>query len=162
MDPRHSHRGSMKPFIASMTLSLAAASSCASPDDGELAGLHAGSTHQPISTESASSFTLFESGQVRPLALSPDRRHLFAVNTPDNRLEVFRVYKDHLVRKASIPVGLEPVAVAARTNGEVWVVNHLSDSVSIVELDDECAGGHVQRTLLVGDEPRDIVFAGPD
>jgi hypothetical protein len=34
---------------------------------------------------SGSSFTLFESGQVRPLALSPDGSHLFAVNTPDNR-----------------------------------------------------------------------------
>ena len=35
---------------------------------------------------------------------------------------------------ASVPVGLEPVAVAARTDGEVWVVNHLSDSVSIVDV----------------------------
>ena len=31
--------------------------------------------------------------------------------------------------------GLEPVAVAARSNAEVWVVNHLSDSVSIVDVD---------------------------
>ncbi len=29
-----------------------------------------------------------ESGQVRPLAISPDDPFLFAVNTPDNRLEV--------------------------------------------------------------------------
>ena len=33
--------------------------------------------------------TLFESGQVRPLALSPSGKLLFAVNTPDNRLEIF-------------------------------------------------------------------------
>ncbi len=58
-------------------------------------------------------------------------------------------------------MGLEPVAVAARTNREVWVVYHLSDSVSVVQLDDDAASGHVERTLLVGDEPRDIVFAGP-
>ena len=57
-----------------------------------------------------------------------------------------------------MPVGLEPVAVAARTNSEVWVVNHLSDSVSIVDVG--AAQPHVTRTLLVGDEPRDIVFAG--
>ena len=37
------------------------------------------------------STTLFESGQVRPLALSPDGTLLFAVNTPDNRLEIFAV-----------------------------------------------------------------------
>src|SRR5262249_3618433 len=86
---------------------------------------------------------------------------LFAVNTPDNRLEVFKVKNNGLDHRASIPVGLEPVAVAARSNSEVWVVNHLSDSISIVELDQGDHAGHVVRTLLVGDEPRDIVFAGP-
>jgi DNA-binding beta-propeller fold protein YncE len=126
--------------------------------------------HQPLSALSAlsavtpsssSSLTLFESGQVRPLALSPDHQHLFAVNTPDNRLEVFRIETNRLIHTASIPVGLEPVAVAARTSREVWVVNHLSDSVSVIELDDDATSGHIARTLLVGDEPRDIVFAGP-
>ena len=103
-------------------------------------------------------FTAFESGQVRPLALSPNGKRLFAVNTPDNRLEVFRVTKHGLTHLTSIPVGLEPVAVAALSNNEVWVVNHLSDSVSIVNLSGR--SGIVTRTLLVGDEPRDIVFAG--
>src|SRR5258706_8501037 len=42
------------------------------------------------------SFTLFESGQVRPLALSPNGRLLFACNTPDNRLEGFRVTRHDL------------------------------------------------------------------
>lgn len=41
--------------------------------------------------EAAPAYTLFESGQVRPLALSPDGKLLFACNTPDNRLEVFRI-----------------------------------------------------------------------
>ncbi len=107
----------------------------------------------------AGSFVLFESGQVRPLALSPDGTRLFAVNTPDNRLEIFTVGTGSLTHTGSVSVGLEPVAVAARTNGEVWVVNHLSDSVSIVDV--ASAPPHVVRTLLVGDEPRDIVFAGP-
>src|SRR5215218_5774001 len=79
-------------------------------------------------------FTAFESGQVRPLALSPSGKFLFAANTPDNRLEVFRVDNQGLEHRASIPVGLEPVAVAARNDNEIWVVNHLSDSVSVVEL----------------------------
>ena len=56
-------------------------------------------------------------------------------------------------------VGLEPVAIAARTDGEIWVVNHLSDSVSIVQV--EPGGARVTRTLFVGDKPRDIVFADP-
>src|SRR5262245_8072024 len=75
--------------------------------------------------QAAPSFTLFESGQVRPLALAPDGQWLFAVNTPDNRLEVFHVHPQGLEHLASVPVGLEPVAVAARSATEVWVVNHL-------------------------------------
>ena len=102
------------------------------------------------------SYTLFESGPVRPLALSPDGKTLFACNIPDARLEIFAVTAEGLVPSGSVPVGLEPVAVAARTNGEVWVVNQLSDSVSIVDV----ASQRVTRTLLVGDEPRDIVFGG--
>lgn len=103
-------------------------------------------------------FTTFESGQVRPLALSPDGASLFATNTPDNQLEIFSVGAGTLTHTGSVPVGLEPVAVAARSNTEVWVVNHLSDSVSIVDLG--TSPPRVVRTLLVGDEPRDIVFAG--
>ncbi len=101
----------------------------------------------------APSYTLFESGQVRPLALSADGKHLFAVNTPDGRLEIFRVKKSGLSLVSSVPVGLEPVAVAARSDDEVWVVNHLSDSVSVVDVSDP-THGRVVRTLLVGDEPR--------
>jgi DNA-binding beta-propeller fold protein YncE len=109
----------------------------------------------------ALAFTLFESGQVRPLALAPDGRWLFAVNTPDNRLEVFRITGHGLAHRTSVPVGLDPVAVVARSATEVWVVNHLSDSVSVVALDPGGHTGRVVRTLLVGDEPRDIVFGGP-
>jgi DNA-binding beta-propeller fold protein YncE len=106
------------------------------------------------------SYTLFESGQVRPLAISPDGNTLFACNTPDNRLEIFTIGTGTLTRVGSVPVGLEPVAVAARNNGEVWVVNHVSDSVSIVDVSNPAAA-RVTRTLLVGDEPSDVVFAGP-
>ena len=100
----------------------------------------------------------FESGQVRPLALSPDGSRLFVVDTPDNQLEIFAVNGGTPLRTVSVPVGLEPVAVAARSNDEVWVVNHLSDSISIVDV--AANPPRVVRTLLVGDEPRDIVFAG--
>src|SRR5713226_6695672 len=82
------------------------------------------------------SFIEFESGHVRPLAMSPDGRRLFVVNTPDNRLEIFSIGETALTLMAEVPVGLEPVAVAARNDTEVWVVNHLSDSVSVVTLTD--------------------------
>ncbi|MGZ3441507.1 MAG: YncE family protein, partial [Polyangia bacterium] len=114
----------------------------------------AGLTKVPSGT-----FTTFETLQVRPLALSSDGETLFAVNTPDNRLEMFHASGGKLTPRGSVVVGLEPVAVAVRNSHEVWVVNHLSDSVSIVYVDDNGVAA-VTRTLLVGDEPRDIVFGG--
>ena len=110
-------------------------------------------------TAAAQSFVTFESGQTRPLALSPDGSQLFVVNTPDARLEIFDVDASGLTHVGSVAVGLEPIAVAARTNTEVWVVNLLSDSVSVVDVGS--TPPRVVRTLLVGDEPGDVVFAGP-
>ena len=110
--------------------------------------------------QAAPSFVEFESGLVRPLALSADGTKLFAVNTPNNRLEIFSINGNGaLTRLSSVAVGMEPVAVAVRTPTEVWVVNHLSDSVSVVDVSVP-GRPDVVRTLLVGDEPSDIVFAG--
>src|SRR5436305_8011276 len=163
MGPQQSYRGLVVALMAFVAFAFLAALMYvpgASRLSEASADTKAGNRGAP---KDASSFTLFESGQVRPLALSPDRQHLFAVNTPDNRLEVFRVRDRALIHTASIPVGLEPVAVAARNDHEVWVVNHLSDSINIDKLDKDGDNmtGQVERTLLVGDEPRDIVFAGP-
>jgi DNA-binding beta-propeller fold protein YncE len=105
------------------------------------------------------SFVEFETVAVRPMAVSASGTELYAVNTPDNTLEILNVGAGGVSRKTSVPVGMEPTAVAVRPGtNEVWVVNHLSDSVSIVDVGS--APPRVVRTLLVGDEPRDIVFAG--
>jgi DNA-binding beta-propeller fold protein YncE len=111
-----------------------------------------------VATPARAAFTAFESGHVRGLALSADGSRLYAVNTPDNRLEIFEVSDAGLLHLSSVPVGLEPVAVAVRGANEVWVVNQLSDDVSIVST---AGTPRVLRTLLVGDEPSDVVFAGP-
>ncbi|MEO6029341.1 MAG: hypothetical protein ABIR79_20955, partial [Candidatus Binatia bacterium] len=134
-------RTALRPHLATSLLTLCAWLACAS------------------ATFAQTSFVNFESGQVRPLALAPGGGTLYAVNTPDNRLEIFTVTGGNLTHTGSVAVGLEPVAVAVRTASEVWVVNHLSDSVSIVDVSTNPP--RVVRTLLVGDEPRDIVFAGP-
>ncbi len=89
--------------------------------------------------------------------MSADGQRLYAVNTADNRLEIFST-DGGLQSIGSVLVGLEPVAVALDPAGRAWVVNHLSDSVSVVDVD--AAVPHVVQTLWVGDEPRDIVFAG--
>ena len=99
----------------------------------------------------------FEGKQTRPICLSPDGTRLFAVNTPDARLSVFDM--SHPLNPfliAEIPVGVEPVSVNARDNNEVWVVNEVSDSVSIISVSNRI----VVDTLYVKDEPVDVVFAG--
>jgi len=102
-----------------------------------------------------SSFKSFEAPQIHPLALTPDGTRLLAVNTPNATLSIFQLVSGSPVLTAEIPVGLEPVSVAARNNREAWVVNWMSDSVSIVDL----TTGNVVRTIDVGDEPTDVIFA---
>ena len=120
----------------------------------------------------ANSFVNWETPHVHPLELTPNRTRVLAVNTADNRLEVFRVLKQKAISRSpgqepppqssliapigSVSVGLDPVSVRAIDNRHAWVVNHISDSVSIVDLDSM----NVERTLQVGDEPADVVFAG--
>jgi DNA-binding beta-propeller fold protein YncE len=159
--------------FAASALCLSSAA-CESPSGGEeslivteqsqaLAQVKPPPVPQPVNP-----YTLFETLQVRPLALSPNGKRLFAVNTPDNRLEIFKLNSGSSALKAwsSVSVGLEPISVAVRNEHEVWVVNHLSDSISVVRIDcsddDDSGGARVVRTLLVGDEPRDIVFGGPN
>ncbi len=104
-------------------------------------------------TESAN----FEGAQTNPIRLSSDGTRLFAVNTANNSLSVFDVSNPTapaLIRE--IPVGLEPVSVNPRTRDEAWVVNQLSDSVSIASV----SQGIVTSTLNAEDEPMDVVFAG--
>ncbi len=98
----------------------------------------------------------FESVPTRPMVQVGNR--LFVTNTRDNHVEIFAVSATGtLSAQGSVAVGMEPLALAVRNTNELWVVNHLSDSVSIVDI--SAGQPYVTRTLLVGDEPRDIVFA---
>src|SRR5262249_45144618 len=108
------------------------------------------------SVNSTFDYVNFESAHVHPLTITPDGSKLVAVNTPGGSISVFDLTGPVPVRTQVIPVGIEPVAVAARTNTEVWVVNHVSDDVSVVDL----ATGNVRATLRGGDEPNDVAFAG--
>ncbi|WP_218061289.1 hypothetical protein [Pseudoalteromonas luteoviolacea] len=107
--------------------------------------------------DAKSDYIGFESAPVRPLAKTVDGKRLLLTNTSNNTLEIYSIGNGGEVSfLQSVHVGLEPVSVAIKNN-QAWVVNHLSDSVSIVDLSRSPA--RVVRTLLVGDEPRDIVFA---
>lgn len=98
----------------------------------------------------------YETPHVHPIDLTPDGRTLLAVNTAAHRLEIYDVSGGSPVHRGFVPVGLDPVSVRARTSTEAWVVNQISDSVSIVSLE----ASTVVATLKTDNEPADVVFAG--
>ena len=127
----------------------------ACPAIAMIAGLTALARSQ---TSEAPAYTHFEARHTHPVGLTPDGRRLLALNSDEGRLSVFDVSEAVRARPillAEIPVGLEPVSLRARTNDEVWVVNELSDSISIVSL----SLGVTVATLPAADEPADVVFA---
>lgn len=103
-----------------------------------------------------SDFVNFESAHVHPMDKTPDGSKLLVVNTANNALEVYTLSTTGILHSASIPVGTDPVTVRARTNNEVWVVNHVSDDISIVDLTLKAT----IRSVATENEPSDVVFAG--
>ncbi|MCW1886117.1 hypothetical protein OKA04_15365 [Luteolibacter flavescens] len=101
----------------------------------------------------------FEARHLHPVDITPDGAHVLAVNAPGGYLSVFTPgTAEHPapLLVAEIPVGLEPVTVRARTSQEAWVVNEVSDTISVVDLTRRA----VVCTLPVPDEPADVVFLG--
>ena len=57
---------------------------------------------------------------------------VFVVNTPADTVDVIDATSRAIV--ARINVGIDPVGIAAKPDGkEIWVTNHVSDSVSIID-----------------------------
>ncbi len=74
----------------------------------------------------------FMSPHFSPIAISQDK--VFVANTPCDTIDVLDAKSGRFVRR--IPVGLDPVSLAIRPDGrELWVSNHVSDSVSVIDLD---------------------------
>ena len=111
-----------------------------------------------VAADGTGTFIHFESPHVHPAELMPGGARLVVANTPDGRIEVFDVLGAHpyLRHAGSIAVGVEPVSVRARSANEVWVVNNVSDTISVVDL----AFMRVAATIETGDDPFDVVFAG--
>ena len=125
-------------------------------NSGDLSG-HAVDAVRSSDSRSAQNYALFEAGAVRPVAVL-DSGLVAVANIPDDRVELFRPRGDGVTHCGSVRVGMRPVALS-QVGDRLWVVNHLSDSVSVVDLDERRCSGEVERTLLVGDEPRDVVSA---
>ncbi len=101
-------------------------------------------------------FVNFENSTTHPVDMSPSGEVLAVCNLADNRVLLYDLSTGTPVLDRSIPVGLDPVSVRFRTNNELWVVNHISDSISIVDV----SSGAVVGLISTKDEPADVVFAG--
>jgi len=75
----------------------------------------------------------FMSPHFSPIVISQDK--VFVANTPSDTIDVIDSKSGRVLRR--IPVGLDPVSLAVRPDGrELWVSNHVSDSVSVIDLDE--------------------------
>ena len=111
----------------------------------------------------------FLSPHSKPLVIGEG--HVFVVNTPADTVDVIDRRTRKIVRRIS--VGVDPVGLALRPDGEeLWVSNHVSDSVSVIDLARKSATRfHVVATIqdidsrtraTRFDEPVGIAFASDD
>ena len=103
-----------------------------------------------------STFVNYETPHVHPLELTPDGQFLVAVNTAEGSLMVFSMSGGSPAQIETVMVGVDPVTVRARTSTELWVINRVSNNISIVDL----KAAAVVATLDVCHAPGDVVFAG--
>lgn len=100
-------------------------------------------------------FVNFENHPVHALDLSPDRGLLAVAHTADARVQLIDVSQDEPVPVGHVVVGTDPVSVRFRDSNELWVVNHVSDSINVIDV----GARRVRATLRTADEPFDVVFA---
>jgi len=72
----------------------------------------------------------FMSPHASPIVISDG--YVFVVNTPADTVDIIDTDTHAIVKR--INVGIDPVSIAVRPDGkEVWVANHVSDSVSVID-----------------------------
>jgi len=126
-------------------------------------------TRRPPATETtmAAGHSSFMSPHASPIVLAGGQ--VFVTNTPADTVDVI----DPTTRKvvSRVPVGVDPVGLAVRPDGkELWVANHVSDSVSVIDIDFDSPtylrviatvqDFHPTTRATRFDEPVGIAFAG--
>jgi len=77
-------------------------------------------------------YPTFLSPHASPIVVSGER--VFVTNTPADTVDV--IDASSLAVVGRINVGIDPVSIAIRPDGkEVWVSNHVSDAVSVIDND---------------------------
>ena len=81
-----------------------------------------------------------ESPHANPIAVNGN--YVYVTNTPAGTVDVIDRKTQKIVDR--IHVGIDPVSIAVRPDGkEVWVSNHVSDSVSVIDSDPKSPTFHV-------------------
>ena len=89
----------------------------------------------------------FMSPHVRPITAISD--FVYTVNTPADTVDVIDISSRAVVNR--IVVGVDPVGLALNPDGtELWVANHISDTVSVIDTDPDSQTWH-QVTATVQD-----------
>jgi DNA-binding beta-propeller fold protein YncE len=130
---------------------------------------------RPPGSHEAAGFQLQASPQVNPIVACQDIPFAFVASTTSGRVDVINILTSTPAWAGKVDVGLEPVSLAARADGsggcggELWVSNHLSDSISVVDIEPTSASFlQVVDTIQVFDpatratrldEPVGIAFA---
>ena len=131
---------------------------------------------QRVESQSANFLGQLEPPQIgRPSFVSPhaspiavNSNLVFVANTPADTVDVIDSQTREVI--ARVDVGVDPVSIARRPDGkEVWVSNHISDSVSVIDTDESSPTflnviATVQefdtaRKATSFDEPMGIAFA---
>ena len=114
-------------------------------------------------------YTTFSSPHFQPIVYHDGL--VYVTNTPSDTLDIIDAERGVLVD--SIAVGIDPVALAVKPDGsELWVSNHISDTISVIDLDGESDYHHqviatIQDVDESGfftrfDEPVGIAFANDE
>lgn len=119
--------------------------------------------------EDVSGHLTFMSPHSNPIVLAGNS--IYVTNTPAASVDVISIESNQIIDR--VPVGIDPVALAVKPDGkQVWVSNHISDSVNVIDIDPDSVTYHqviatiqdidpvTKGTLF--DEPVGIAFASND
>jgi YVTN family beta-propeller protein len=117
---------------------------------------------------SATGHPLLMSPHFNPIAIS--QGVVFVTNSAADTLDVIDANSNQMIRR--VPVGIDPAGVAIRPDEqELWVTNHVSDSVSIIDINPHSPTGYQVIATLQDfdefgatrfDEPVGVVFANDE
>ena len=120
---------------------------------------------QPVASKNRIKHPLFMSPHFNPIVVSQGL--VYVTNTPADTVDVINTTSRQIIKR--IDVGISPSGLALRPDGsELWVTNHVSDSVSVVDIRSKSATRFVVVSTIQDfdsagatrfDEPVGIAFA---